>query len=121
MQVKPSRRDFLAGASLAAGASILGGRAPLADEAPPETTTIRIFRDPAICIAPGYISGELLRAEGFPDIRYVSTSDYDFKFETPAWVVSKMDAGEPTTAPVAVTPSPAASRATPKSQSTTRW
>ena len=95
MQIIQTRRDFLAGTSLAVGASILGRRAPLADEAPPETTTIRIFRDPAICTAPGYISGELLRAEGFTDIRYVSTSDYDFKFETAAWVVSKMDAGEP--------------------------
>jgi NitT/TauT family transport system substrate-binding protein len=98
MQIIQSRRHFLASLSAAGVAGGLGARASLADEAPPETSTIRIFRDPSICIAPGYISEELLRAEGFATIRYISTSDYDFKFETAAWVVSKVDAGEPITA-----------------------
>ena len=71
MQIIQVRRDFLASLSAAGAAAILGGRASLADEGPPETTTIRIVRDPAICIAPGYIAEELLRAEGFTDIRYV--------------------------------------------------
>jgi NitT/TauT family transport system substrate-binding protein len=95
MHIMRSRRDFITTLSAASAVGLFGVQAPLADEGPPETTTIRIFRDPAICIAPGYISGELLRAEGFTDIRYVSTPDYDFKFETAAWVVSKMDAGDP--------------------------
>jgi NitT/TauT family transport system substrate-binding protein len=98
MHISQSRRDFLTALSAAGAAGVFGGRGSLADEGPPETTTIRIFRDPSICIAPGFISKELLRAEGFTDIRYVSTSDYDFKFETAAWVVSKVDAGEPITA-----------------------
>ena len=98
MKISQSRRNFLAGLSAAGAAGVLGSRGSLADEGPPETTTIRIFRDPSICIAPGYISEELLRAEGFADIRYVSTSDYDFKFESAAWVVSKLAAGEPVTA-----------------------
>ena len=34
-------------------------------------TTIRIGYDPNICVAPQYIAEELLRAEGFTDIRYV--------------------------------------------------
>ena len=51
-------------------ASLAPGRS-LADEGPPETTTIRLRRDPAICVAPWYIAEELLRAEGFTDIRYV--------------------------------------------------
>ena len=42
MQIIQSRRDFLAGLSAAGAAGVLGGRASLADEAPPETTTIRI-------------------------------------------------------------------------------
>jgi NitT/TauT family transport system substrate-binding protein len=95
MRINQSRRDFLTTLSAAGAAGAFRSGTALADEGPPETTTIRIFRDPAICTAPGYISGELLRAEGFTDIRYVSTSDYDFKFETAAWVVSKIDAGEP--------------------------
>jgi hypothetical protein len=42
MHIMQSRRDFLAGMSVAGAASVLGARGPLADEAPPETTTIRI-------------------------------------------------------------------------------
>jgi NitT/TauT family transport system substrate-binding protein len=98
MQTIQSRRDFITTLSAAGAASALGIPTSLADEGPPETTTIRVYRDPSICIAPGFISEELLHAEGFTDIRYVSTSDYDFKFETAAWVVSKVDAGEPFTA-----------------------
>ncbi len=95
MHMIQNRRRFLASLSAAGAAGVLGARGALADEGPPEVTTIRIFRDPSICIAPAYISEELLRAEGFTDIRYISTSDYDFKFETAAWVVAKVDAGEP--------------------------
>ena len=68
-----SRRHFLASASLAAAAGILGPRAPLADEPPPETTTIRLSKVPGICIAPQYAAEELLRAEGFTDIHYVAS------------------------------------------------
>src|SRR5262245_18733567 len=49
---------------LAAGAS-------LADEGPPETTTLRLQRGATICIAPVDIAEDLLRAEGFTDVRYV--------------------------------------------------
>ena len=95
MHMIQNRRRFLTSLSAAGAAGVLGARRALADEGPPEVTTIRIFRDPSICIAPAYISEELLRAEGFTDIRYISTSDYDFKVETAAWVVAKVDAGEP--------------------------
>ena len=71
MQISQSRRDFLASASLAAAAGVLGARASLADEGPPETTTIRLQRGFTICLAPRQIAEELLRAEGFTDIRYV--------------------------------------------------
>ncbi len=69
MQIIQSRRDFLAGLSAAGAASALGARASLADEGPPETTTIRLIQDPNICLAPGYIAEDLLRAEGFTEIR----------------------------------------------------
>ena len=73
MPTEQSRRHFLASASLAAAAGVLGARGSLADEGPPETTTIRLGKIPGICIAPQYVAEELLRAEGFTDVRYVET------------------------------------------------
>ena len=72
MQIIQSRRDFLASLSAAGAAGLLGARRSLADEGPPETTTVRLAKDPGICVAPQYIAEELLRAEGFTDIRYVA-------------------------------------------------
>ena len=71
MHIMQSRRDFLASLPAAGAASIVGARASLADEAPPETTTIRLATVTNICIAPTYIAAELLRAEGFTDVRYI--------------------------------------------------
>jgi NitT/TauT family transport system substrate-binding protein len=103
MQVMQSRRSFLAGLSAAGTASALSSRVSLADEAPLETTTLRLQRGATICLAPGQIAEQLLRAEGFIDIRYldvetVASGDIDFAFQTAAWVVSHLDAGEPVTA-----------------------
>ena len=75
MQIMPSRRDFLASASWAAAAGLLGARAAIADEGPPETTTIRLLGDATICQAPHFIADDLLRAEGFTDIRYMYPSE----------------------------------------------
>ena len=36
-----------------------------------ETTSVRIASVDGICIAPQYVAEELLRAEGFTDVRYV--------------------------------------------------
>lgn len=78
MQLSQSRRRFITTASTAA-AGVLGPWPALADEGPPETTTIRIVKEPAICIAPQYVAEELLRAEGFSDVRYLElTADRDF-------------------------------------------
>jgi NitT/TauT family transport system substrate-binding protein len=103
MSFRQTRRDFLASGSMAAAAGVLGARASLADEGPPETTTIRLSYYPNICLAPGFISEDLLRAEGFTDVRYIPTSsinavasgEVDFDFDTAAWVVAHLDAGEP--------------------------
>ena len=66
-----SRRDFLAGASSLAVTSLLGGYAQIAAaDAPPETTKIRLVHLPSICLAPQYIAQDLLRLEGFTDIKY---------------------------------------------------
>jgi NitT/TauT family transport system substrate-binding protein len=113
MHLVQNRRDFLASAALAAAAGVLGGGTPLADEPPPETTTLRLIHDPSICTAPGYIADELLRAEGFTDIRYLRTvsggdavarGEADFNVDTGAWIVSRLDAGEPITALAGVHP-----------------
>ena len=71
MSACKTRRDFAASMSAASVAALLGCKDAQADEEPPETTTIRLRRDPSICVAPWYIAEELLRAEGFKDIRYV--------------------------------------------------
>jgi NitT/TauT family transport system substrate-binding protein len=82
LEFSPSRRGFLINAALAGaggfgalGLSRLGntGRA-LAAEPPPEITTIRFEKDPVICIPP-QVADELLRAEGFTDIRYVELTE----------------------------------------------
>jgi NitT/TauT family transport system substrate-binding protein len=66
------RRSFLHGTTVVAGAALLGVR-PLAAsaEAPPETTRIRLVRESSICLAPVYVSEELLKGEGFTDVQYV--------------------------------------------------
>ena len=70
------RREFVRGGAAAAVAAVVGsapGRA--AAEPPPETTKLRIVKEPAICIAPQYAAEELLRAEGFAEVEYVSMSE----------------------------------------------
>ena len=52
---------------------VYGTLAPAAAEAPPETTSIRLFRTPSICVAPQFVAEELLRSEGFTEIKYLTT------------------------------------------------
>ena len=112
MRILQRRRDFLAGLSAAGTAGFLGARGSLADEGPLETTTVRLGYFPNICLAPGDIAEELLRAEGFTDVRYVpnlpidavARGEIDFDFDTAAWVVSQLDAGEPITALAGIHP-----------------
>jgi len=68
-----TRRRFLTTLSLAGAAGLV--RPPLASaaEGALETTTVRIAKLGAACLAPQYVAEELLRAEGFTDIRYVDT------------------------------------------------
>jgi len=82
MPIAQSRRRFLTnlaftgavGLGGASVASLGGGRKSFAAEPPPETTTIRLANDPVTCIAP-LVLQELLRAEGFTDIRYVDLTE----------------------------------------------
>jgi len=73
-----SRRGFVGGLALAGTASLLGLRPePAAAEPPPETFTLRIQRPvktlPGVCVAPQLVADELLKLEGFTDVRYVAT------------------------------------------------
>src|SRR6516165_10642819 len=75
MPVIQSRRQFLTTLSLAGAAGFAHASPMLAAEGPLETTTVRIVKEPGICIAPQYVAEELLRAEGFTDVRYVEARD----------------------------------------------
>jgi NitT/TauT family transport system substrate-binding protein len=109
MQIRQNRRRFLASLSATGAAGILGARATLADQAPPETTTIRLGRLPNLCLAPQYAAEELLRAEGFTDIRYVAagagisasqkiaSGEVDFSLNFAAPLVIPIAAGDPIT------------------------
>jgi NitT/TauT family transport system substrate-binding protein len=70
-----SRRRFLGG-SVAGTAGLLGllpgPAAALAAEPPPETTRLRVHHSLSLCLAPQYVAEELLRAEGFTEVDYVS-------------------------------------------------
>ena len=77
MPLTHTRRRFLTTLSLTGAAGLLGAPRPFAAEPQPETTTVRLPKVPVICFAPQYVCEELLRNEGFRDIRYV-----DIKIQT---------------------------------------
>jgi NitT/TauT family transport system substrate-binding protein len=62
----------MASVSAAGAASLLGSLPSLADERPPETTSLRLAYYPNNCLAPLLVAKDLLRGEGFTDIQYVS-------------------------------------------------
>jgi NitT/TauT family transport system substrate-binding protein len=73
MQSTQSRRRFLATLSSAGVAGLVGVPNSFAQEAPPETTKLRLIKSTSICWAPQYVAEQLLRTEGFSDISYVET------------------------------------------------
>jgi NitT/TauT family transport system substrate-binding protein len=77
MRSAPTRRDLIAGSSSIAAASILSSASAIAQEAPPETTGIRLLRIPGVCTAPQYVADELLKVEGFNDIQHVEIATND--------------------------------------------
>jgi NitT/TauT family transport system substrate-binding protein len=109
MQSAQSRRRFLASFSSLGAANFIGTRASFSQERPPETTTVRLAKIPGICIAPQYVADELLRTEGFTDIRYVATTpgipaalslahgEVDFTANYAPTFIIPIDAGEPIT------------------------
>src|SRR5262245_11198751 len=104
-----SRRRFVRHLSLGTAAAIIGGAEARAEDGPPETSTIRLPKIPGICIAPGYVAEDLLRTEGFTDVRFVDVGggapsalllahgELDFVINFVAAYVPLVDAGEPVT------------------------
>ena len=68
-----TRRRFLATLSLTGAAGLLA-RPGLAEKGGLETTSVRFMRIPIICHAPQFIAEDLLRAEGFTDVRFVDAA-----------------------------------------------
>jgi len=75
MPIVQTRRRLLTTLSLAGAAGLLRAPPARAAEGALETTTVRL-QTPGLCVAPVYIAEEMLRAEGFTDIRYDDTSEF---------------------------------------------
>ena len=104
-----NRRRFLATLTATGAVGLIGGPHSRAQEGRLETTTVRIAKIAGICVAPTYVADELLRAEGFTDIRYVETvpgapsalatarGEIDFTTNYSPPLIVAIDAGEPIT------------------------
>src|SRR5215510_5727014 len=103
-----SRRRFLGGVTLAGMTGLLGVRPrSVAAEPPPETTRLRMVRVPSICQSPQYLAEELLRAEGFTDVQYISkqgteeietalaSGEVDLNGHFAAPLILRVEAGDP--------------------------
>jgi len=95
--------------ALAGTAGLLGLRPDLvAAEPPPETTTLRLARnDYDLCGAPQYVAEQILRDEGFTDVRYIkkdgivwhemilASGDADISIAFAPTTLIQLDAGSP--------------------------
>ncbi|MCF6103188.1 ABC transporter substrate-binding protein [Mesorhizobium muleiense] len=108
MQIIQNRRTFLAGLTAAGGAQLFNIRpSKAAGEPPPETTSVRLGRwiDGSYCWASLYLAGELMRADGLTDIRYVqgdtnvdntewlTAGVTDFDFNMPSMHIRSIESG----------------------------
>ena len=108
MSIMPTRRRFLTTLSLAGAAGLVHPPRGQAEEGALETTTVRLPKIFSICVAPQYVADDLLRAEGFTDIRYVATGtnapeaiargEIDFGSNFAPVLVTGLDRGFPITA-----------------------
>src|SRR5215471_21203563 len=109
MPITQTRRRFLTALSAAGAAGLVGAPGLRAAEGVPETTTVRLVRDPGICLAPQYAAEGLLRAEGLTDVRYleapsdadtaqmIARGEGDFTLNFASQFVATIDRGGPVT------------------------
>ena len=107
MQMTQNRRRFLATLSSVGAAGLIGASHSPGQEAPPETTSVRLAKITGTCIAPQYLAEEFLRLEGFTDVQYglfeagvgqakaLARGAVDFSLNFAAPLVIPIDAGEP--------------------------
>ena len=101
------RRRFMGGLTAAAAAGLLGMRPESAAAAPvPEIKTVQFLTYPAACIAPQWVAEDLLRADGFTEVKYVDPPEHmltakavgsghaDFSMEAAPVIPTHLDAGE---------------------------
>jgi NitT/TauT family transport system substrate-binding protein len=105
MKSVQTRRQFLTALSLAGAGGLVGVQRVHAAERALETSSVRILKNPGICIAPQYVAEELLRAEGFTDVRYIDQGptldlsvkigrgEADFSLDFAARIVQTIDDG----------------------------
>lgn len=103
-----SRREFVRGMGLA-GAGLLGyPDVTGAAEPPPETTKVGIPQIPDVCTGtPLIVAGELLKSEGFADVRYVkketgveaykavASGELDVTITAAPSIIRQVDSGDP--------------------------
>jgi NitT/TauT family transport system substrate-binding protein len=86
MHIIQNRRRFMAGLASVTAGFVAAPKLALA-EPPPETTSVRLGRrkDGPYCWASLFLAGELLRADGMPDVQYVQG---DTKVDNTEWLTA---------------------------------
>lgn len=104
--MKCTRREFVRGLTLGGSAGLLGVRpAHATAEPPPETKRIRLAHTPiGTCWAPQYVAEDMLRAEGFSDLRYVKVTGSEQVY--PALASGELDISMAFIAPFSFMPMP---------------
>jgi NitT/TauT family transport system substrate-binding protein len=104
-----ARRRFISGLAAAGATGVIVPPHVKATEAPLERTTVRLGYVPAACDAPVHAAADLLRAEGFTDVRYVTSApgrariealgrgEFDFTMSFAVTQISVLDADVPIT------------------------
>ena len=110
MRISHSRRDFVIGLASAGAAGLVNVGPTHAEAKPgPETTTVRLpqWLGASYCWAAEYVAGELMRADGLADVRFVQgdkTVDHavwmaggetDFSINFPPNHISQIETGVP--------------------------
>ena len=108
MPITQTRRRFLTTLSLAAAARLVGAPPARSAEGALETTSVRLPKILGVCVSPQYAAEDLLRAEGFTNVRYlemeaagiadaIDQDRIDFALQYSPLVIPAIDAGKSVT------------------------